>query len=43
MTTDELTVLALAQQLDAEPECRCTDTARGTDMIGCDVHGDDQS
>jgi hypothetical protein len=31
-------LLALAAQLDAEPECRCVETDRGTDTLGCPLH-----
>jgi hypothetical protein len=31
-------LLTIAAQLNGEPECRCTDTDRGTDTLGCPSH-----
>lgn len=31
-------LLALAAQLDAEPECRCVPQVGGEDTLGCPVH-----
>ncbi len=33
-------ILAYAAALDAEPSCRCAETDRGTDTLGCALHDD---
>lgn len=38
-TVEQLTIHAIADHLDREP-CRCADTDRGTDTLGCEYHDD---